>query len=172
MDTKTQVETQVETWMRGPLAGVNPLIAPVLFTFQQVIEDLNRHTEGLTTEQVWARPHGLTSLGFHIRHLGGAVERLPVYLAGGDLQERQLADLAMEAEPGESIDELLSELQRRLHEAEEVIRLIEPEMLAEPRTVGRMRLPTTVIGLLVHMAEHSQRHLGQAISAGKLSAVY
>jgi hypothetical protein len=34
--------------------------------------------------------------------------------------------------------------------------------------VGRARLPSTVFGLLFHVAEHTQRHAGQAITTAKI----
>jgi hypothetical protein len=158
-----------EPWLRGPLADVPPLVAPVLYAFQQTREDLARHTDGLTAVQVWARPHGLTPLGFHIRHIAGSVDRLTTYLEERPLNDSQMAALAEEMRPGANLAELSAELDQSLNRAEQVIRAIDPAALAEPRTVGRKRLPTTVIGLLTHIAEHTQRHLGQAIGAAKLA---
>jgi hypothetical protein len=158
-----------EPWLRGPLPDVHPLLAPALYGFQQTREDLARHTEGLTAAQVWARPHGLAPLGFHMRHIAGSVDRLTTYLEGRLLNDAQMAALAAEMEPGAGRDELLAEVDGALRRAEDVIRSIDPATLAEPRAVGRKRLPTTVIGLITHIAEHTQRHLGQAISAAKLA---
>ena len=159
-----------EPWLRGPLPDVHPVLAPALYSFQQTREDLARHTEGLTAAQVWARPHGLAPLGFHLRHIAGSVDRLTTYLEGCDLDDQRMAALAAEMLPGASLGELLAELDRSLGHAEQVIRSIDPATLAEPRAVGRKRLPTTVVGLLTHIAEHTQRHLGQAVSAAKLAA--
>ena len=160
-----------EPWLRGPLPNVHPLLAPALYAFQQTREDLAAHTAGLTAAQVWARPHGLAPLGFHIRHIAGSVDRLSTYLNGRALDAPQMAALAAEMQPGASLGELLADLDRSLGRAEQVIRGIDPATLAEPRAVGRKRLRTTVIGLLTHIAEHTQRHLGQAISAAKLTRV-
>jgi hypothetical protein len=151
------------------LPQVHPLLAPVLYAFQQTREDLARHTTGLTVGQVWARPHGLAPLGFHLRHMAGSVDRLSSYLEGQPLDEGQMAALAAEMEPGTGLEELLADVDRALRRAEEIIRAIDPATFAEPRWVGRKRLPTTVIGLLVHIAEHTQRHLGQAIGAAQLA---
>jgi hypothetical protein len=141
----------------------------VLYAFQQTREDLARHTAELTVGQVWARPHGLAPLGFHLRHMAGSVDRLTSYLEGRPLDEGQMAALAAEMEPGTGLEELLADVDRALRRAEEIIRAIDPATFAEPRWVGRKRLPTTVIGLLVHIAEHTQRHLGQAIGAAQLA---
>ena len=148
---------------------VDALVAPALYGFQQAREDLARHTAGLTAGQVWARTHGLAPLGFHLRHMAGSVDRLTTYLEGRDLDAAQMEALAAEMEPGASLDELLAAVDRALRRAAEIIRAIDPATLAEPRWVGRKRLPTTVMGLLVHIAEHTQRHLGQAIGAAQLA---
>lgn len=156
-----------EPWMRGPIPGVDPLLAPILHSFQQAREDLARWTEELTPEQMWATPHGFGSVGFHLRHIAGSTDRLMTYLIGEQLTEAQLAFLKSEHEAGASRDELLTAISRVFHRAETVIRPLNTVRLTENRTVGRKRLPTTVIGLLVHIAEHTQRHVGQAISAAK-----
>jgi hypothetical protein len=159
-----------EPWMRGPVAGVHPLLAPVLFSFQHAREDLARYTAGTTPEQLWARPFDLGSAGFHILHLSGSVERLITYLQGRQLSQGQLAALEAEKSPPPlNRDQLLAAMDRTFSEAERVVRAIDPTTLTEPREVGRQRLPTTVIGLLTHIAEHTQRHVGQAISAAKLA---
>jgi uncharacterized damage-inducible protein DinB len=164
-------EALPEAWLRGPIEGVDPLVAPVLFAFQQAREDLSRYAAGLTTAQLWARPHGFGSVGFHIRHIAGSTERLMSYLEERRLTPEQLADLESEHDPGTDSVRLLAHLDRSLREAEVIVRRIDPATLNEPRFVGRQRLPTTVIGLLTHIAEHTQRHLGQAISAAKWAAL-
>jgi len=159
-----------EPWLRGPIPGVHPLIAPILRSFEQAREDLAKFTEGLTPEQLWASPHGFGSAGFHIRHIAGSTERLMSYLQNRKLTVWQMTALRDEAQPlGLRREELLAILEKALREAEAVVRGIDPASLDEPRAVGRKRLPATVIGLLTHIAEHTQRHVGQAISACKWS---
>jgi hypothetical protein len=165
------MENLPEPWLRGPVPGVDPLVAPILFAFEQAREDIAKHAEGLSTEQLWATPHGFGSAGFHIRHAGGSTGRLLTYVEGKPLSEIQMAELKAEKTPGASLTELLAELDAAFRSAEAFIRTIDPATLAEPREVGRKRLPTTVIGLLTHIAEHVQRHVGQAISASKLARV-
>jgi uncharacterized damage-inducible protein DinB len=143
-----------EPWLRGPIPGVDPLIAPALYAFIQAREDLAHFTEGLTPQQLWT-----TKIGFHIRHISRSTDRLITYLQGRQLAAEQFG----EGEPGASREELLAELDRIFERAESVIRAIDPSILREPRDVGRQRLPTTVIGLLTHIAEHTQRHVGQAV---------
>jgi hypothetical protein len=161
---------QPEPWMRGPIAGLSPLIAPILYSFQHAREDLARYTGGLTTEQLWARPFELGSVGFHILHIAGSVERLMTYAQGGQLSEAQLAELNAEESPAPiEYDVLIGKINDAFDKAEQVVRGIDPAALGNAREVGRRRLPSTVIGLLTHIAEHTQRHVGQAISAAKLA---
>ncbi len=164
------MENLPEPWLRGPVPGVHPLVAPALYAFQQAREDLARYTGDLTDEQMQARPHGFGSVSFHVRHIAGSIDRLMTYLQGRALTEGQLAALLTEHDPLPR-GELLAELNHALDAAEAVVRAIDPATLAEVRTVGRLAMPTTVIGLLTHIAEHTQRHLGQAISAAKWATV-
>jgi uncharacterized damage-inducible protein DinB len=162
------MNTELEPWQRGPLEGVPTVLAPLLYSFQQAREDLQKWTAPLTDAQMWERPHGLAPVGFHIRHIGGSVERLTTYLAGGQLSDFQMAEVRAQMDPGATRAELFAEMERRMAWAESVVRAIDPATLTEPREVGRKRLPTTVAGLLVHIAEHAQRHVGQAILTAKL----
>lgn len=162
------VEPYVEPWMRGPIEGVSPLTAPILYTFQHAREDLTKYMEGLTTEQIWATPHGFGSVGFHIRHIGGSTDRLITYLRGEQLTPAQLEFLKAEKNPAADGPALLREMDDFFLKAEAIVRALDPATLSEPREIGRKRLPSTVNGLLVHTAEHIQRHIGQAISATKL----
>jgi uncharacterized damage-inducible protein DinB len=160
-----------EPWLRGPLPGVDTFIAPLLYSFQMAREDLAKYTAGLTTEQIWATPHGFGSVGFHLRHIAGSTDRLMIYVSGGQLSARQMAVLKAEKDPGATREELLAAIDQAFESAEAVARALDPTRLADPRGVGRKQLPSTVMGLLVHIAEHTQRHVGQAISAAKLAKV-
>jgi len=151
------------------MPDVSPLIAPVLRALQQAREDLAEHTAGLNDGQIWARPFGLAPAGFQLRHIAGSVDRLATYLRGEQLGAEQMAALRSEMEPGAPRDELLAKVNEVLERTEKQIRSIEMATLEDARTVGRKQLPTTVMGLLVHIAEHTQRHVGQAISAAKLA---
>jgi uncharacterized damage-inducible protein DinB len=162
---------QPEPWLRGPIPGVDPLLAPILYAFAQAREDLWRHTVPLSHAEIWATPHGFTSVGFHLRHIAGSVDRLMTYLQRRQLTGAQLSALAAENAPGASRQELLAQIDDAFRHAEAVVRSLDPASLADPREVGRKRLPTTVIGLLTHIAEHTQRHTGQAIAGAKLAAV-
>jgi len=163
------MDAQAEPWLRGALPGVDTFVAPLLHSFQMAREDLARDTAGLTTEQLWATPHGFGSVGFHLRHIAGSTDRLMTYVNGGQLSDPQMAALKAEKEPGGTREALLAAIDQAFENAEAVARALDPTHLTEPRGVGRKQLPTTVIGLLVHIAEHTQRHVGQAISAAKLA---
>src|SRR5437764_14610097 len=108
-----------EPWLRGPIPGVHPLVAPVLYAFQQAREDLAKYTDGLTPEQLWASPHGFGSAGFHIVHIAGSTERLMTYLQQRELTQAQMQALHDEARPlGCGREEALEILDRALRDAE------------------------------------------------------
>jgi hypothetical protein len=107
-------------------------------------------------------------LGFHLRHIAGSVERLTTYLMDEQLTMEQIAAMKAENTPGARLKDLLAGVDASLSASEARLRTIDPSKLHEPRYIGRKRLPSTVLGLLVHIAEHTQRHLGQAITTSKL----
>jgi uncharacterized damage-inducible protein DinB len=159
-----------EPWLNGPIEGVPPHLMPVFHSFAMVREDLARYTEGLSTEDVWRRTGTLPSLGFHLRHIAHSVDRLVTYLCGDQLRDAQIATLKQETEPGSaSLQELLALVDAKLNEAEARLRTVRKDSMEEPRYIGKKRLPSTVLGLLVHVAEHTQRHVGQAITTAKLA---
>ena len=158
-----------EPWLRGPLAGVNPLVAPTLHAFAQAREDLALWTDGLTDAEIWLRPHGLAPVGFQLRHIAGSVERLTTYLRGEQLAPEQLIAIPHEMDPGPGRLTLLAEVNEALQQCEQVIRSLDSNILTDSRSVGRKELPTTVIGLVVHLAEHTQRHVGELIVTTKLA---
>ncbi len=159
-------ETAPEPWLSGPLPDLHPLIQPVFFSFIQVRQELAKHMAGVTREQLW-RKIGGASAGFHIKHLAGSVDRLTTYLLGDELSEQQLRRLREEETDSENIQDLLRLVDETLTASERRLQSLDPSRIYEARAVGRKRLPTTVIGLLVHLSEHTQRHLGQAITTAK-----
>ena len=48
------------------------------------------------------------------------------------------------------------------------LRRTDERELTAPRGVGRAQLPSSVIGLLFHAAEHTQRHLGQMLVTARV----
>ena len=157
-----------EPWLRGPDAGVEPLIQPVVHSFRQVREDLALHTAGVSDADVWRSVGPAPTLGFQLKHIAGSVDRLTTYLMGEQVSSEQIAVLKQESEPGAGLAELLAAVDAALADSERRMRTIDPATLHEPRYIGRKQLPSSVLGLLVHLAEHTQRHLGQAITTAKL----
>jgi uncharacterized damage-inducible protein DinB len=143
------------------------LVTPVLHSFQQVREDLEQYASGLAPRDVWCNVDG-ASIGFHLKHMAGSVERLTAYLTGVPLTSGQLEAAQWENEGEEGADTLIALLHSALSESEQQLRAIQPQSLYDGRVVGRKALPTNVLGLLVHLAEHTQRHLGQVITLTKL----
>ena len=157
-----------EPWLRGTLTGVPAEQRAVLHALQLAREDIERWCGGLSEAEMHGRPCGLPSIAFQLRHIVGSLDRLLTYAEGGALREEQMRQLAAEMETGGRKTEILRDIERGLDSAEARIRAIGPTHWPEPRAVGRARLPSTVAGLLVHCAEHTQRHVGQAITTAKV----
>lgn len=160
-----------EAWLSGPVAGVPPLLMPIAHAWLQALEDLTAAAEPLTPEELWRRPGGAASVGFHLRHVAGVLDRLFTYARGEQLTPTQLAAAAAEAEPGDPpphAEELLGDLRTAIERALQRLRNTPETTLLEPREVGRKRLPSNVLGLYFHSAEHAQRHAGQAVATSKI----
>jgi len=156
-----------EAWQRGVVPGFEPLLMPVVHALIQVREDLERLATTVPADQVWQRPGGAASIGFHVRHTGGALDRLFTYARGEGLSDAQRAAMRVEGEAGDPqvpLPTLVSEVGRIIDQALEQLRATSKGSLLDERKVGRAGLPTTVLGLLFHAAEHSTRHVGQAIT--------
>jgi uncharacterized damage-inducible protein DinB len=131
-------------------------------------EDLKRWCGSLTDEQINARLCGLPPVAFHLRHIARSLDRLLTYAEGRSLTDEQLAALKTESDARASCDDLFSELELAVSSSGARIRAIDVNVLGQARSVGKKRLPTTVAGLLVHIADHTQRHVGQAITTAKI----
>ena len=163
--------SQREAWLRGPVEGIAGLLQPVAHAFVQAREDIQRLAATVPPEHLWARPGGAASIGFHIRHLGGTVDRLFTYARGEMLSDAQKAALQAETapvDPPPPIDQVVGESVAMLDRGLAELRTIAETQLLEPRGVGRAQLPSTVLGLLVHAAEHTTRHVGQAITTARI----
>lgn len=159
-----------EAWLNGPLAGVSPILMPAAHALVQAGRDLARAASSLSIEQLWEKPNNAPAIGFHLQHIDHSIDRLLTYARGEKLSAQQFGALASEGEIDFSIDAamLTQNAVKRIEEALEAIRLIAEETLFEKRTVGRLELPTNVFGLLFHIAEHTQRHVGQVITTAKI----
>jgi uncharacterized damage-inducible protein DinB len=139
-----------------------------LHALQLADEDLRKWCGNLSDAELNAQPAGAAPVAFHIRHLARSLDRLLTYAAGQNLSEEQMAHLRTELDPGATRDELFAELIAALADGAARVRALARTNLEEARTVGKKRLPTTLGGLLVHVAEHTQRHVGQAIITAKV----
>jgi uncharacterized damage-inducible protein DinB len=158
-----------EVWLRGPVAGIDAWLQPAAHALIQAGEDLARAAQGLSLAQLHARPGGIASVAFHIRHAGGASDRLLTYARGEALGPEQKQVAAAEAdESGDDATALLAGLEAAFAAAIEQLRKTSSERLLDTRGVGRAQLPSTVLGLLFHAAEHASRHAGQALTTAKL----
>jgi hypothetical protein len=152
-----------EWWQRGPVDGVPPILQPVAHILLQVRESVDELADGLTESEWNARPGGIASAAFHVRHITGVVDRLFTYARGDGLSETQFAALRAEGEhlAAADVPATLDALHVRIEAAVAELRTVDVTTLGDFRGVGRARLPSTVIGCLVHAAEHSMRHVGQ-----------
>jgi uncharacterized damage-inducible protein DinB len=161
-----------EPWLRGPIAGMPSMVMPAAHALMQAAEDIPTAAHGLTNAQLWALPGGAAAVGFHLRHLAGSIDRLLTYARGEMLTDAQLTEMDAEIEDdGRSADDLVREALAAIERALDVMRETPPGIYLEARGVGRRRLPTTVLGLLVHVAEHTQRHVGGIIATAKVVRV-
>jgi uncharacterized damage-inducible protein DinB len=157
-----------EPWLRATFTDVAPLQRAVLHALELAKEDLEKWCGNLTDAELNARPGGLAQVAFHIRHIARSVDRLLTYAEGRELSSAQMDALKTEPDPTASHIELFSELADALAQGAVRVRAFTPKQLEESRTVGRKRLPTTIAGILVHIADHTQRHVGQAITTAKI----
>jgi len=160
-------KTVPEPWLRGTLAEVPAVHRAVLHALELAREDLQRWCGQLSDEQLNQRPADIAPIAFHMRHISRSVDRLLTYAEGGSLDEEQLSGLRSEFEPGASRNELFAELSATLTTSATRIRSLSHADLETARGVGRDRLATTLGGLLVHIADHTQRHVGQAVTTAK-----
>jgi uncharacterized damage-inducible protein DinB len=154
---------ETEWWQRGPIDGVPAVLQPIAHILLQVRESVGELTEGLTVEEYNARPAGVASVAFHVQHIPGVIDRLFTYARGETLSDAQFAALKREREPlaASEIVPALEALGARVDAAVAELKTIDVSTLGDFRGVGRAKLPSTVIGCLVHGAEHAMRHVGQ-----------
>jgi uncharacterized damage-inducible protein DinB len=162
-----------EVWLRGPIDGIDAYLQPAAHALVQAREDLMTIARSVPPDQLWSRPGGAASVGFHVRHAAGALERLLVYARGEQLTPEQAGAARAEKDesPGLDAAAVIEELRRSVDKALLQLKATKRDALLQPREVGRGRLPSTVMGLIFHAAEHAQRHAGQAITTAKALGV-
>jgi uncharacterized damage-inducible protein DinB len=165
-----------EPWLRGTHADVPAVGRAVLHALELALDDLTKWTAGLTDAEIHSQPLGLTPIAFHLRHIARSTDRILTYAEGGQLSPEQLALLKSEKAGAEQesegkqepVAELLAEVKAAFTHAAARIRVLATADLDTPRFVGRKQLPTSIGGALIHVADHTQRHVGQAVTTAKV----
>jgi uncharacterized damage-inducible protein DinB len=160
-----------EPWLRGTHTDVPAAGRAVLHALDLALDDLTKWTAGLTDAEVHASPLGLPPIAFHLRHIARSTDRILTYAEGGQISPEQLA--ALKAEQGsdsnqESLAALLAEVEAAFTDAAARIRVLATANLDTPRAVGRKQLPTSLGGAMIHVADHTQRHVGQVVTTAKV----
>lgn len=164
------IEKLPEVWQRGPLPGIPGLLQPVAHALLQAQEEINEMMKDFDEKLLWKRVSGLASVAFHLQHIPGVQNRLFAYAKGEVLTEEQLAYLKEEGRENNalSVSLLLENFNRQTDSSVEYLKQTDITTLTDIRTVGRKKIPSTVIGLLFHAAEHTMRHTGQLLVTVKV----
>ena len=160
-----------EVWLRGPLPDIPPMLQPVAHSLMQSREEVDAILPELTPEQLWTTPGSAASVGYHVRHAAGALDRLFTYARGEELSSGQRLALLVESSAPRERDDaerLRAVFAGVVDQAIAQLRGTMDDTLLAPRAVGRAKLPSTVLGLLFHGAEHTQRHVGQLTAIAKV----
>jgi hypothetical protein len=164
-------DKKLEVWLRGPLDGIPPLLQPVAHALLQAREEVNGFMADFPEILLWVKPSGLAAPAFHLQHLAGVLDRLFTYARGEQLTPHQLEKLSLEGKMPEitySINTLLEIFNRQVDDAIKQLSQTDELMLTDKKGVGRNQLPSTVIGLYTHAAEHIMRHVGQLLVTAKM----
>ncbi len=158
-----------EVWLRGPIEGVPPHLQPVAHSLLQCREELERLLAGMPAERIWRTSGNAASIGFHVRHALGSLDRLFTYARGATLSDAQRQVLAQESLTDSDLtaNDLLAAFEAGVTRAIDQLRATPEASLTDRRLVGRAQMPSTIIGLLFHAAEHTQRHVGQAVTTAR-----
>jgi uncharacterized damage-inducible protein DinB len=165
-----------EVWLRGPIDELPVLVQPVAFALLQACEEIEALMDDFPNELLWEKAASMASPGFHLQHMAGVLDRMFTYANQKKLSQGQLQYLAEEGKPGDGITaaQLVNTFSLAVELSLRQLSRVDESMLANYRGVGRKNLPSTLIGLLTHAAEHTMRHTGQllvtvkVLKAGKL----
>lgn len=158
----------VEPWLSGSRTEVPAVARAILHALDLALDDITKWTEGLTDAELHARPHDLPPLAFHLKHIARSIDRILTYAEGGQLSAEQLAALKAEQSGEETLAELLGEVEASFANADARVRTLATADFNIPRGVGRKQLPTSIGGALIHVADHTQRHVGQVVTTAKV----
>ena len=168
MSTSPVTAPYIEPWLRGTHSEVPAVGRAVLHALDLALDDLTKWTEGLTDEEVQAQPLGLPSVAFHLRHIARSTDRILTYAEGGQISAEQLTLLKAEQSGEGSLAALLSEVEVSFSDAADRVRVLASADFNTFRGVGRKQLPTSIGGALIHVADHTQRHVGQVVTTAKV----
>jgi uncharacterized damage-inducible protein DinB len=155
-----------EVWLRGPLTNIPPLLQPVAHALLQAGEEVEKFMQGFPTEKLWEKPAGVASPGFHLQHMAGVIDRLFTYARNESLTDEQFQYLRQEGAPASAnttVNDLVAHLNKRIQICLRQLEATPEASLLTPVAIGRKRLPSNVLGVLFHAAEHIQRHMGQLL---------
>ncbi|HDZ04157.1 hypothetical protein LCGC14_0067810 [marine sediment metagenome] len=158
-------QEQMEFWLAGPILNIPDILQPAAHALLQSERELKKYTADFPKELLWAKTSGRASVGFHMNHITGVLDRMMTYAKSESLTAEQFQFLKQEGSFNLTIEVegLQEQFSAKVAEALAYFKTLPEDTLTEKRTVGRKKLPTTVIGLLFHAAEHSQRHIGQLL---------
>lgn len=160
------MENRREVWQRGPIENVPALLQPVAHALLEASEEAQSIMEGFPENLLWEKPAGVASPAFHLQHIRGVIDRLFTYARKELLSDQQMVELSMEGnreKSSVSMKQMLEQLNNRITDAVNELKSVNPDSLIEARGIGRRQIPVTLLGLYVHSAEHSMRHIGQLL---------
>ncbi len=154
-----------EVWLRGPVPEIPQLLQPAAHALLQSSEEIERYLLDFPEDKLWTKIAGRASVGFHLQHITGVLDRMMTYAKSENLSDVQFNYLSQEGKPNEQFlsSELIINFQNKTEQALSFFKTLTEATLKEKRSVGRKKLPSTTLGLLFHAAEHSQRHVGQLL---------
>ena len=158
--------TRKEVWQRGPIKNIPALLQPVAHALLEVGEEVNEIMTGFPEALLWERPAGAAAPAFHLQHMAGVIDRLFTYARNESLTREQLFFLSIEGDQEKTsspMSKLIENLNQRIDLAVIELAGVNATELSEARGLGRARIPTTLIGLYFHAAEHAMRHTGQLL---------
>jgi uncharacterized damage-inducible protein DinB len=168
MNTLSTAAPYVEPWLRGTHSDLSAVARAVLHALDLAVDDLTKWTEGLTDLEIHAHPFGLMAVANHLKHIARSTDRLLTYAEGGQLSNLQLQSLKDESTGAETLHELLAEIETSFQNAAGRVRALGSADFNTLRAVGRKQLPTSLGGALIHVADHTQRHVGQVVTTAKV----
>jgi uncharacterized damage-inducible protein DinB len=168
MSTSPESVPYVEPWLRGTHADIPAVGRAILHALDLALDDIAKWTQGLTDLEIHAQPLGLPAISFHLKHIARSTDRLITYAEGGQISADQLALLKSEKSGCETLAELIAEVEAAFTNAADRVRVLATADFNTFRGVGRKQLPTSIGGALVHVADHTQRHVGQIVTTAKV----